>query len=468
MHTKEDIFLYYQQIAPKRVKWKKRNRFYHSLLEKQYRFLVPEHSRVLEVGCGTGDLLNALKPSYGAGIDFSPNMISVASDLYPHLKFYMQDAERISLDETFDYVIMSDLLGSLRDIQQGFASLNRVTDRNSRIIITQYNFLWEPVLRFLEFSGLKAKQPKQNWLSMKEIKKLLELEGFECFKSFRKIMFPLRVPLLSPFFNKFLGNLPLLNHLCLVNFLIARKNHETTDDLSVSIIVPARNEKGNIENAVLRTPEFGTWQEFIFIEGHSKDGTFEEMLRVREKYPDRRIKADVQPGAGKGDAVRTGFQMAEGDILMILDADLTTPPEDMPKFYEAIRRNRGEFINGSRLVYPMEEEAMRLLNLLGNKFFSLFFSYLLDQQVKDTLCGTKVLRKSDYEKIRANRGYFGDFDPFGDFDLLFGASKLNMKIVEIPVRYRNREYGSTQISRFRHGWLLIRMSLFAAMKIKFT
>lgn len=467
MNTKENNFLYFEQLAPGRVKWKKRNRYYHSLLERHYRFLVPERSKVLEIGCGTGDLLSAVSPATGVGVDFSPAMVAVASERYPEMKFHTMDAESLTLEEPFDYIILSDLLGSLYDIQQGFASLKKVTDRNSRVIISQYNFLWEPVLRFLEFAGLKAKQPRQSWLSMKEIKKLLELEGFECFKSYRKIMLPLRIPLISPFFNRFIANLPLLNHLCLVNFLVARRSDQRNDDLSVSIIVPARNEKGNIENAILRTPGFGKWQEFIFVEGHSNDGTYDEMLRVREKYSDRRIRVAVQPGKGKADAVRLGFEMAEGEVLMILDADLTTPPEDMPKFYHAISRNHGEFINGSRLVYPMEDEAMRLLNLLGNKFFSLFFSYLLDQQVKDTLCGTKVLRKADYEKIKENRKYFGDFDPFGDFDLLFGASKLNMKITEIPVRYRNREYGSTQISRFKHGWLLIRMSLFAAARIKF-
>lgn len=468
MNTKEDIFLYFQASASKRVRWKKRNRYYHSLLERYFRFLVPESSKVLELGCGTGELLDAVKPSYGVGVDISPNMIAIAQGQFPHLKFRAQDVESLSLDETFEYVILSDLLGSLWDVQQAFASLKKVTDRNSRIIIASYNFLWEPALRFLELVGLKARQPRQSWLSMREIIKLLELEGFECFKSFRKIMFPVGIPLLSPFFNKFLANLPLINHLNLVNFIVARKSMETEAAYSVSIIVPARNEKGNIENAILRTPQFGKWQEFIFIEGHSKDGTYEEMLRVKEKYPEHRIKVAVQSGIGKANAVWEGFAMAEGDILMILDADLTTPPEDMPKFYHAISRNHGEFINGSRLVYPMEKEAMQLLNYLGNKFFSWFFSFLLDQHVKDTLCGTKVLLRTGYEKIKANRKYFGDFDPFGDFDLLFGASKLNMKIVEIPVRYRQREYGSTQISKFRHGWLLIRMSMFAAVKIKFN
>jgi len=238
-------------------------------------------------------------------------------------------------------------------------------------------------------------------------------------------------------------------------------------DYSVSIIIPARNEKGNIENAIKRLPAFGASQELIFVEGHSSDQTYEEALRVQAEYPDKNIKVLKQTGKGKGNAVREGFEVATGDILFILDADLTTPPEDMPKFYDALKYNKGEFINGCRLVYPLEKQAMRLLNLIANKSFGVLFSYLLSQPLKDTLCGTKVLFKKDYEIIKKNRSYFGDFDPFGDFDLLFGAAKLNMKITEIIVRYKDRAYGATQISRFRHGWLLIKMCVFAARKIKF-
>jgi glycosyltransferase involved in cell wall biosynthesis len=175
----------------------------------------------------------------------------------------------------------------------------------------------------------------------------------------------------------------------------------------------------------------------------------------------------LQSGRGKGDAVRKGFAIAQGDILMILDADLTVPPEDLPKFFNAITSNKGEFINGSRLVYPMEDEAMMTLNIIGNTFFSWMFTWLLGQRFKDTLCGTKAISNKNYQKLIANRKYFGDFDPFGDFDLIFGAAKLNLKIIEIPIRYQARQYGQTNISRFRHGWLLIKMVLFAMRKIKF-
>ena len=233
-----------------------------------------------------------------------------------------------------------------------------------------------------------------------------------------------------------------------------------------SVVVPCRNERGNIEGAVLRTPVLAKWQEIIFVEGNSTDGTYEECERVRAAYPDHNIQVMRQSGKGKGDAVRKGFAAARGDILVILDADLTVPPESLPKFVTALTQGKGEFINGSRLVYPFESGAMRFLNTLANRSFAAIFSWLLNQRFTDTLCGTKVLRKSHYDKIVANRGYFGDFDPFGDFDLIFGAAKLNLKIIEVPIRYADRRYGETNISRFRHGWLLLRMVAFAFRKMK--
>ncbi|WP_372772999.1 glycosyltransferase [Mangrovibacterium sp.] len=466
--TKQSLIDYFEENASRRDQWKKRNRFYHLVLEKQYSFIIPEGANVLELGCSTGDLLHAVKPAYGLGVDFSVKAIEIAKAKYPQLNFLVADAIEFTTTEKFDYIIVSDLLSSLWDVQKFFRSLRSYVSPSTKIVISSYNYLWEPTLRLGENLRLKAKQPLQNWLSVRDLGNLLRLENFEIITVDKKLLFPKYVPVLNVIVNKFLANLPGVNALNLVNFITARPvDYASQKQYSTTIVIPSRNEKGNVENAIRRTPSFGSHQEFIFIEGGSQDGTYEEMLRVQKAYPDKDIKVMKQSGTGKGNAVRDAFEVATGDILMILDADLTTPPEDMPKFYEALSTNKGEFINGCRLVYPMEKEAMRFLNFLGNKFFGWFFSFLLGQRLKDTLCGTKVLFRTDYEKIKANRNYFGDFDPFGDFDLLFGAAKLNLKITEIIVRYKDREYGSTQISRFKHGWLLIKMSFVAAKKIKF-
>jgi len=310
-------------------------------------------------------------------------------------------------------------------------------------------------------------QKIHNWLSPNDVKNILYLADFEVVKTGRFLIFPKYIPLVSNFLNKYVARLPILNQLCLVNYIIARPISKQTTNYSVSVIVPALNEKSNIEPLLKRFPALGKQTEIIFVGGKSNDGTNEEIQRLLSLNNDKNIKFLVQNGMGKGDAVRLGFNNATGDILMILDADLSVAPEDLTKFYEAIAHGKGEFINGSRLVYPLQEESMRFFNIIGNKFFSLQFSWLLDERIKDTLCGTKVLFKRDYEDIKTNRAYFGDFDPFGDFDLLFGAAKLNLKITELPVHYYARIYGNTNISRWRHGWLLLKMTFFAMRKLKF-
>ncbi len=459
---------FYNRTAPSREKWKRRNRFYHQSLQRYFSFVIAPNSRVLEIGCGLGDLLNAMKPQPGVGVDFSEAIIARAREKYPDLVFHVMDAEEMTLAGTFDYIILSDLAGCLMDVQKALRNIRQLCHPHTRLVISNYNFLWEPVMRLGETLHVKLPQPKQNWLSTADLDTLMNLEGFQTVTVQKKLLFPKYIPGLNFLFNRVFANLPLVNRLNLVNLIVARPLPVADTDYSVSIVIPARNERGNIENAIKRTPSFGLSQEFIFVEGFSADNTFDEMLRVKDAYPGKNIKVIRQTGTGKGNAVREGFEIASGEVLMILDADLTMPPEELVKFYRALKENKGEFINGCRLVYPMEKESMRFLNLVANKIFSLFFTYLLGQRLKDTLCGTKVLFKHDYLSIQKNRHYFGDFDPFGDFDLLFGAARLNLKIVEIIIRYKEREYGSTQISRFKHGWLLIKMTLFAARKIKFV
>jgi len=467
-HRTEQIRSHFDGISTQIDKWRRKNSYYHSDQTSYFRYLVRENSRILELGCANGDLLNALKPSYGVGIDLSSALIESARTRYPNLHFLVQDANnpRDLSEEHFDYIILSDLVGYLDDVQRCLESLHRFCKPHTRIIISYYNFLWEPVLKLGEAIHLKMPTPDQSWLSLNDIRGLLSLADFQVVKTERRLLFPKYIPLVSTALNR-LATFPLINKACLSQYVIARPlTRHSVPALPVSIVVPCRNEKGNIEPAIQRIPNFGKSQEIIFVDGHSEDETQKEIKRVMLRYPDRNIKLLVQDGKGKGDAVRKGFETATGDILMILDADLTVPPEDLPKFYNALASNKAEFLNGSRLVYPMEGEAMRLLNLFANKLFAMAFSWLLGERLKDTLCGTKVMFRKDYLRLTQNRSYFGNFDPFGDFDLLFGASKMNLKIVEIPVRYRRRTYGETQIHRFYHGWLLLRMVLYAYRKLK--
>jgi ubiquinone/menaquinone biosynthesis C-methylase UbiE len=467
---KKKIIEFMGKSAPKRDNWIKRNRYYYKELTKFLCFAIPSGSTVLEIGCGTGYLLNSINPKRGVGIDISPKMIEIAKKKYSHLTFMEMDAENINLNEKFDYIIISDTIGYFEDIQRQLFELHKVSTKDTRIIITYLNFLWLPILKVGEFFRLKMKSKNINWLNIDDINNLLSLAGFETIKTRRSFLFPRFIPITSWFFNKYLAQLPLVNRLCLINYVIARRQNSPAPEqnLKVSVIIPVRNERGNIENLVKLMPRMGSHVEIIFVEGGSNDNTWGEIRRIKKKYASLRdLKCLKQEGKGKGDAVRKGFAEATGDILMVLDADLTVSPEDLPKFYNSIASGDGEFINGCRLVYPLEKDSMRTLNMIGNRFFSIMFSWILGHRLKDTLCGTKVISKMYWEKLIKNREYFGDFDPFGDFDLIFGSSKLNLKIVEIPIRYKAREYGETNISRFKHGWLLLKMMFFAMNKFKF-
>jgi ubiquinone/menaquinone biosynthesis C-methylase UbiE len=465
---KQELITRFNKLAAERETWIKKNRYYYEDQTRYYRFLVSEGLSVLELGCGTGDLLHALRPRRGVGVDFSGEMVKRARERYPDLEFREADIEKLeSWGEAFDVIILADVVGHLQDIEETLRSLRPFCHSETRIVVSYYSFFWEPFLKLAEWLGQKMPQQHQNWLSTEDISNLLALAGYEEIKQEYRLLIPKRIPWLSHFVNRFIALFPGIRRLCLCRYIVARPTGlRNKKEFSTTVLIPCRNEKGNVEAAVTRLPSFGEHQEIIFVEGGSTDGTREEILRVMERYPKEDIKLVVQEGKGKGDAVRSGFSFAKGDILMILDGDLTVPPEDLPKFYRAMADDVGEFINGCRLVYPMDKQAMRTLNLLGNKFFSFMFTWILNQRFKDTLCGTKALFRNDYEKIQANRGYFGDFDPFGDFDLIFGASKLNLKVAEVPIRYQERTYGTTNISRFKHGWLLLRMTMFAFRKIK--
>jgi ubiquinone/menaquinone biosynthesis C-methylase UbiE len=461
-----ELAAFFDDFAAAEPRWRRRNTTYHRLLEQVFRIQIPPGSRVLEIGSGSGDLLAALEPSVGVGIDVSQGMVELARSRHPQLRFEVAAGEELDLGETFDYVVLSDLMPYVHDI---VALLERVaahSHQRTRVVVNSYSRAWRPIIRLAEILRLKPVKPLRNWVSPQDFRNLLELAGFEVVTTHERILLPKRVPLLTLFLNGFLANLWPFNRLCLTSWTVARPGAEPLGERSVSVVCPCRNEAGHIAALVRRLPELGTATELIFVEGGSTDDTRAEIERQIDLHPELDVSLVDQPGRGKGDAVRAGFDAARHDVLMILDGDLSVRPEDLPKFYRALVGGRTELVNGSRLVYDVEPGAMRFLNMLGNRVFSRLFKAITGHHVKDTLCGTKVLLREDYERIKAGRAYFGDFDPFGDFDLLFGAARLNLKIADLPVRYQPRAYGETNISRWRHGWLLLRMTLFAFWKFK--
>jgi ubiquinone/menaquinone biosynthesis C-methylase UbiE len=465
----------FQQAHYKSIqKSARRHRYFHRRMAHLLsRYVLPGQS-VLDIGCGNGQMLAALAPSRGVGLDITPAAIEEASSGFSDLSFHqaaVEELESLGLGQ-FDYVILSGVLQQLYDLHTALARIQSVCHNQTRLILCTYSRLWQPIVALAEKLGLKCRVPDESWLPSDEIPNILAQTNFQVVRQTPCILCPVGIPLLSNFLNRWIAPLPGIRHLCLCTLTIARSTEAVPQQPSVesvSIVVPVCNEAGNIGPLLQRLPMMAKSQEVIFVEGNSTDNTWEIIQKTINDYPGpMKLRALQQTGRGKGDAVRTGFAAATGDIFAILDGDLSVPPEELPRFMDVIRNNKCEFANGSRLVYPMEKQAMQFLNMIANKFFGWTFTYLLGQSLRDTLCGTKVLRRSDYLRIEAQRNYFGDFDPFGDFDLLFGAARLDLKILDVPVHYKQRTYGATNISRFRHGVLLLRMCLFAARKIKFV
>jgi SAM-dependent methyltransferase len=462
------------KIAPRRESWINRNRYYYELLNRLLRFLVEPQKRVLSVRCGTGNLLAAVEPIRGKGVDICSEIVEIAKQRNSTFQFAVAFPDKeefrsvFAPEEKFDYILFNDI-GDTVDVLQALRNLRRLCQRHTRVLVITYNRLWEPLVTFAEWVGMKVPRTEQNWLSTFDIANLLKLAGFEALETHRTVILPKYVPLVSAFLNRFCARLPILKWLCMTQVVVGRllPSPAPKEDLTVSVIVPCKDEKGNIEDAAQRIPQLGCRTEIIFCDDQSTDGTAEEVLRIQVLYPDKDIRLERGPGVCKSRNVWTGFDAATGDILMILDADLTTIPEELPYFLDVIASGQAEFVNGSRLVYPVPKGAMTTVNMLGNKFFSVMFSYLLSQHVKDTLCGTKVLWREDWKRIKPMVGSWGIEDRWGDYELLFGAAKLSLKILDLPVHYQERVYGSTKMTKvFRNGLVMLKMCWHGFFKLK--
>jgi hypothetical protein len=450
--------------------WLQKNSYYHRQRINFYKTFIPTGLKVLELNCKNGYLLSALKPCYGVGVDADEAAIIHAQNLYTEYQFYTA-LEQCS-QATFDYIILSFITMEVNDIQQLLEQLHQFCHPGTRIIIESYSYTWEPILWITK--KLKLRRPTQfkNWVSRATLYNFLYLARFEPISTGSFMLMPFFIPGISWFFNSIVAMVPLLCRACLHQWVVVRpiSSSRTLEapqgGVSVSVIIPCKNERGNIEAAVKRCPAMGKSTELIFVEGNSRDGTFEEIQRVMALYKEKNIRIYQQSGRGKGDAVRIGFAHAKGDILMILDADLTVPPEALPKFFDALSMGTGELINGSRLIYGMEPNAMTKASFFSNYGIARLVSWAIGQKITDTLCGTKVLWKKDYEHIAEHRSFFGIQDPYGDFDLLFGAARFNLKIIDLPIHYKQRLYGTTTISRFYDVWFLIWIGWKAVVRLK--
>ena len=365
-------------------------------------------------------------------------------------------------------ILLNGVLNHHFDIQSLLSSLSTKLSRSSRLVVVMYNPYLAWIYRIANLFQIRTGPLPTTFITRTDLRNIARLSGYKLIRTRMSAYIPWKLAGIGDFLNKALSITPILRWFSFAYIAVLQPiNSGPHKTPSLSIVIPARNEKGNIENALKQMPEFPCDLEIIYVEGHSNDETWSEIQRVQKEYTDKyKIKCFQQTGVGKVDAVRLGFSKAENDLLTILDADLTMPPELLGRFYDAYCRGHADFINGSRLVYPMEGGAMQFLNRIGNSFFARALSWVLDTPLGDSLCGTKLVSRRDYERFIAWRNDFGDFDPFGDYELLFPAAVLGLGIIDIPIRYRSRTYGSTNISRFRHGIILLKMTLVGLFRIK--
>jgi SAM-dependent methyltransferase len=453
----EEIAASFDAYARDQDRWLSKTAGYHDLIAGIARSLVPEGESVLEIGCGRGDLLAALRPSRGVGIDVSEAMIAAGRSRHPELELHHGAGEQLDLGETFDYIVLTDLIPYVDDLLRLFEMIRRHSHPRTRVVVSFHSQLWRPLLTAMTALGMRPQRPVRNWIAPRDLVNLLDLAGFEVVSQRQEILLPMSLGPLSRFVNGWIARLPGIRALALTAWAVARPLPEKREEMKASVIVPCRNESGTIGHLVERIPEVGAGTEIVFVEGGSEDDTRERIEAEIERRPERDIRLVIQQGKGKWNAVQEGFDASTGELLVILDGDMTVDPEEIVRVYEAIASGHGEFVNGNRLVYGMDPEAMRFLNMIGNKLFAILLSRVLGQYVKDTLCGTKAILRSDWEVIRRRREELGAEDPYGDFELLLGSALLGLKITNLPVRYRARLYGDIEIERFSGATMLAKL-----------
>jgi len=441
---------YFERVAPDWEQWQRKNPLYHSCLTHLIGGMIPPGSKVLELGSGVGDLLASLGPSSGMGLNFAQALTDRALQKHPQLEFHTVDVDSVILPRSFEpqYVVMTNMLDYVYDVWDTMESLKPAIREQTLLIITTNNPLWAPLLRLASKLGLRFPESPRNFITNKDICSVLHLQGFDIVEDGFTLPVPKRIPVIGTLLNAVVPEVPILCFVSSVQYIAARPR-VARPPLSCSVVIPCHNEAGNIQECLRRVPQMGSWTEIVVVDDGSTDETCEKVKEIM--VHDSRVRLIVlEKNQGKAGAVRAGFEAANGDVLMILDADMAVTPEELLKFLAPLQEGTADFVNGTRLVYPMQGKAMKVANFIGNKGFCFLASKVIRQRVSDTLCGTKVFLKRDYLRMP-----LGGVERWGDFDLLFGAARLKLRILEIPVHYTERRAGKSKMRVMVDGWYFL-------------
>ncbi len=444
--SRESVERHFDDLALRDDYWKRKNAYYYSTIKAFVSRIVSPGSSVLDVGCGTGEILAATEPSRGVGVDLSGKMIELARQKHSQHTFIHSPVEDLELNETFDYIIMVDVLDHAYDLMKVFQRLSRFCKPTTRIILTTGNPWWEPVYSLLEKIGAKMPKGPHNAIEKGNLRQIFQMMDLKINYSGFMLLFPRWIPVLSYLANSLGVRIWGINRLSAIQYMIVQPTAKNENNLGLgcSVIIPCYNEQDNIEQAIRRVPSMGACTEIIAVSDGCTDGTVQKVKDLQREIKNLKL-IEYSPNRGKGHAVRKGFEAATQDVLMILDADISTPPEELPWFFAPLNKGICQFVNGTRMVYPMQAQAMRTLNLFGNKLFGYIVSFIMQQSLTDTLCGTKAFYRKDLPRLRWGT------DKWGDFDLLFGAARMGSKIMEVPVHYMTRKTGESKMRSFRHG-----------------
>lgn len=371
-------------------------------------------------------------------------------DLDKKLDLQLEELKNLN----FELIILSDVIEVYDDLHVLFESINELLTENGVLLITSINTKWKIPLKLLEILNLKEKTKQFSHIHNKKFENIAAGVGFELISSKTRQFLPFKLFKIGNIFNKILEIIFFNFRLGIKSYILFRKNNKFFNQMTKSIIIPAKNEEGNLKKLVDRIPKTLN-TELIFSIGESKDKTLEIALEIQQNNKDFNIKVFEQSKNGKANAVWEAVEKSNGEIIAILDSDISVDPEELVNFYEIIENNYADFVNGTRLIYEMEKGSMRFINRFGNRMFQYLIGKIINEPITDSLCGTKVFKKSLLKNIFWWQKTYKLNDPFGDFDLLFSASYSGAKILEYPIHYRARTYGNTQISRFRDGYKLI-------------
>jgi ubiquinone/menaquinone biosynthesis C-methylase UbiE len=460
--SKEQIRTYFRQIAPQWDYWRNRNRFYHYSMRDLIRGMVPPNADVLEFGSGSGDLLADLQTSRGVGLNLAQELTDQAGRKHPHLKFLTVDVDQTASPSQFspNIIVMTNMLDYVHDVWDQMESMAGLIKEDTLLVITTNNPLWSSILRAASKLKMRVPESPRNFITNQDICSVLRLHGFDIVEEGLAVPIPKNIPIISGIANALLPELPILRFSSSIQYVAARP-HIPRQPLSCSVIIPCHNEAENIAECIRRVPNMGRSTEIVVVDDGSTDDTAQQVQDVMRTDPRVRLIVFDQ-NQGKANAVRAGFDAAKGDIVMILDADMAVMPEDLPKFVRPLQQGTADFVNGTRLVYPMEGQAMKMINYLGNKAFCYLASWVMRQRVSDSLCGTKALFKRDCVRMP-----IGGKERWGDFDFLFGAARLRLRVLEVPVHYQERRAGHSKMRVLRDGWLFLKACMYGWRMLRF-